>query len=83
MSSKFYYVPAKPSAFSILEKLQADVKKRNPHDIGAWLGKQDTYKHHRQVKKRFPRNPYSVNNVMEVWECDLVDVQAIGKFNNN
>ena len=29
------------------------------------------------------RNPYSVNNVMDVSECDLVDVQALGKFNDN
>ena len=34
------------------------------------------------MKKRFPRNPYSVTNVMDVWECDLVDVQSLGKFND-
>jgi len=34
----------------------------------AWLEKQDAYKHHRPVKKLFARNPYSVNNVMDVWE---------------
>ena len=38
---------------------------------------------HRQVRKRFPRNPYSVNNVMDMWEYDLVDVQALHKFNDN
>ena len=34
------------------------------------------------MRKRFPRNPYSVTNVMDVWECDLVDVQSLGKFND-
>jgi len=24
-----------------------------------------------------------VNNVMDVWECDLVDVRALGRFNDN
>jgi len=24
-----------------------------------------------------------VNNMMDVWECDQVDVQALGKFNDN
>ena len=37
---------------------------------------------HRQMK-RFPRNPYSVTNVMDVWECDLVDIQSVVKFNDN
>ena len=84
MTSKFYYDPARPSAFSTLEKLQAAVRKTKPtDDIRAWLEKQDAYTLHRQVKKRFPRNPYSVNNVMDVSECDLVDVQAFGKFNEN
>ena len=36
-----------------------------------------------KVREPFPRNPYSVNNVMDVWECDLVDVQALRKFNDN
>jgi hypothetical protein len=34
------------------------------------------------VRKRFPRNPYTVNNVNDVWECDLVDVQGISKNND-
>ena len=37
----------------------------------------------RSVRKRFPRNPYSVINVMDVWECDLVDIQVLGKFNDS
>jgi len=45
----------------------------------AWLEKQDAYILHRPVKKRFARNPYLVNNVMDVWEYDLVDVRALGK----
>ena len=37
---------------------------------------------HRPVKKRLARNPYTVHNVMAVWECDLVDVMALGKYND-
>jgi len=48
----------------------------------AWLEKQDAYTLHRPVKKRFARKPYSVNNVMDVWERDLVDVRALGKYND-
>ena len=48
----------------------------------AWLEKQDAYTLHRSVKKRFARDPYSVNNVMDVWEWYLVDVRALGKYND-
>jgi hypothetical protein len=51
-------------------------------DIEAWLLKQDAYTMHRPVRKRFPRNPYSVNNIMDMWECDLVDVQSHAKYND-
>ena len=67
-AARYYYDPARPSAFSTAEKLWAAVKK----PVGTWLERQDAYTLHRQVRKRFPRNPYSVNNVMDVWECDLV-----------
>ena len=30
-------------------------------------------------RKNFPRNPYTVNNIMDVWECDLVYVQGFRK----
>jgi hypothetical protein len=36
----------------------------------------------RRVRKRFPRKPSSVNNVTDVWECD-VEFQTFSKFNNN
>jgi len=35
------------------------------------------------VRKHFARNPYIVANVMDVWECDLLDVQAYAKYNDN
>ena len=37
---------------------------------------------HRPIRKRFPRNPYSVNNVLDVFECDFVDVHVLSKFND-
>jgi hypothetical protein len=85
MTSKYYYDPARPSAYSTLEKLVVAVKrkKKSAGDIRAWLERQDAYTIHRRVIRRFPHNPYSVNNVMDVWECDLVDVQALSKHNDN
>jgi transposase InsO family protein len=96
MASKrsLYYDRAKRSALSSLNKLAAAVadkdkknkgksKKRHAlDDIKVCLLKHDAYTMHRPVRKRFPRNPYSVNNIMDVWECDLVDVQSFAKYND-
>jgi hypothetical protein len=48
----------------------------------AWLLKQDTYTLHRAARKRFPRNPYTVNNINNICECDLVDVQGLTRYND-
>jgi hypothetical protein len=77
-----YYDPANPAAFSTSKKLEAAVKRR-PSDIKDWLQKQDAYTLHKPVQKRFPRNPYTVTNIMDVWECDLVDVQVLAKCNDS
>jgi len=41
-------------------------KKKKLDDIRARLEKQDDYTLHRPIRKRFARNPYTVNNVMDV-----------------
>jgi len=50
--------------------------------IRAWLDKQDAYTLHRHVRKRFMHFPYTLTIVMDVWECDLLDVQAYAKYND-
>jgi hypothetical protein len=75
VSQKVYFEPSHPAGFRTLDKLlhaKAGVRKHKPK---AWLGKQDTYILQIPVRKRFPRNPYTVSNIFYVWECDLVDVQ--------
>jgi len=29
---------------------------------------------------RFARSPYPVSNVIDVWECDLMNIPAYGKY---
>jgi len=86
---KLYYDPARPSAFSTLQKLRSataakkkgkPTPKKSVDAIRAWLEKHDAYTLHRPVMKRFARNPYTVTNV---WECDLLDVQSYAKYNEN
>jgi hypothetical protein len=77
-------IPLNRQHFQPLNKLAAAVadnetknkgkRKKDKHardEIDAWLLKQNAYTMHRPVRKRFPRNPYSVNNIMDVWEAIL------------
>lgn len=78
---KFYYNLALPSGFSSVEKLRkaSGVSKKN---ISKWLEEQPTYTLHKKIIKNFPRNPYNVTNIDDVWQLDLVDVANISKFND-
>jgi len=72
-NSGFYYDPARPSGFSTLPKLLSAVLERKgiPQSVGsirAWLEEQDTYTLRKPVRRRFSRNPYTVTNVMNVWD---------------
>ena len=81
-ANRLYYDPARPTAFSTLRKLGVAAKKNKKNIkldyIRDWLEKQEAYTLHRPIRKRFTRNPYTMNNVMNVWKCDLVDVRALG-----
>jgi len=94
--SKLYYEPARPSAFSNLQKLLLAMaakrnvtpnpgakRKKTVEDIRDWLEKQDAYTLYRPVRKPFVCNPYNVTKVINVWECDLLDVQAYASYNYN
>jgi len=82
-ANRLYYDPARHTAFSTLRNLGVAAKNIKLDDIRNWLEKQDAYTLHRPMRKRFARNPCTVNNVMDVWECDLIDVRALGRFNDN
>jgi hypothetical protein len=81
-ASDLYYNPARPSAFSTLDKPTTALSKKNNSEVRAWLKYHDAYTQNRYVRKRFLRNPYNVTNVMNVWECDLSDVQSLAKCND-
>ena len=74
-----YYNPEKPTAFSTLDKLAAAIPRKNKSDVKAWLEYQDVYTMHRPASRRFLRNPYTVSNLMEVWESDILDMQSLPK----
>jgi hypothetical protein len=52
---------------------------KSPPKLKDFLKRQDAYTLHRRVRRRIPRNPYSVNNILDVWECDLIDLHSLRK----
>jgi len=51
--------------------------------IRTYLEKQDVYKLHRPVRKRFAPYLSTVNNVKNMWGFDLLHVRTYAKYNNN
>jgi len=84
-----YYDEGSPAGFSTLRKLRVakaaeSKKKGKPQSVAAtraWLAEQDPYKLHRTVRKRIARYPYTVTYVVDVWECDFLDVLFYAKYN--
>jgi hypothetical protein len=89
MTRRLYYDPARASGFDIFKRLlhasrqQSKVKQRKkPAEINDWLLHQVAYTLHRPLRRRLPRNPDSVTHILDFWECDLLDVQSLSKFND-
>jgi transposase InsO family protein len=91
MIRRLYSDPAAPPAFSKLKNHHEAPKqtiskkterKKSPGKIKAWLETQDAYTLHRPVTKRFPRNPYTVTNIGDVWEADIMDFYPLQKYDN-
>ena len=80
-----FYDPSNPASFSTFENLFSTVKAQGgaePSTVKTWLEQQDAYTLHKPIRKRFPRNPYTVNNILDLWEADLVDIQILAKHND-
>jgi hypothetical protein len=43
---------------------------------------QFAYTIHRPARKRFLGNPYTVSNLIDVWECGILDIQTLSKCND-
>jgi len=53
--------------------------KNNKRAVEEWLSGQDTYSLHKPVRKRFPRNPYTVTYIDDVREMELRDLSSLSK----
>ena len=51
--------------------------KKEKKIIYSWLSNQDAYTLHHPVRRRFPRFRYTVTNIDDVWEADLLQITTI------
>jgi len=75
-----YYVPKHEAGFGSVAKL-VKASKSKKSDVEDWLSGQNTYTLHKPVRKIFPRIPYIVTNIDDVWEMDLADLSSLSKYN--
>ena len=76
-----YYDPKLPAGFGSVSKL-VKASKNKKRDIEEWLSGQNKYTLHKPVRKKFPRIPYTVTNIDDVWEMDLSDLCSLSKYVN-
>ena len=69
---KIYYDPKHPAGFGSVAKL-VKASKTKIWVAEQWLSGQNAHTLHNPVRKMFPRNPYTVTNIDDVWEMDLAD----------
>jgi len=53
------------------------------NEIVRWLESQDAYSLHCPSRRKFPRLHYSMTNVDDVWEADLIKFRNIKRYNNS
>jgi len=75
---KVYYDPKNPAGFGSVAKLVKASKNKKKH-VEGWLSSQNTYTLHKQVRKKFTRNLYTVTNI-DVWELELADLSSNSKY---
>jgi hypothetical protein len=78
---KIYYDPKHAAGFGSVAKL-VKASKNKKGDVEEWLAGQNTLTPHIPVRKMFPRNPYTVTNIDDVWEMDLADLGSLPKYND-
>jgi hypothetical protein len=79
---KFYCDLSHQASFGSVAKFLKASKDNKRRNIEEWLSGQDTYTLYKPVRKRFPRNPYTVTNIDDVLEIDLADLANLAKYND-
>jgi hypothetical protein len=76
-----YYDPRNPASLSTPPVLAAAANV-GLREAQKFLRSQPTYTLHKNARKRYPTRRYYVNNIDDQWQCDLMDLQALARYNN-
>lgn len=83
---RIYYDAEHPASFSSAEKLHDAANEIDRtitrSDVLQWLKSQRVYTLHRPKRRNFLRNHVVATSVDELWQADLVDMQAFRKVND-
>ncbi|KAJ8319639.1 hypothetical protein KUTeg_002819 [Tegillarca granosa] len=78
--------PSHPGSFAGPHKLYKIVRKEGKFNIGLkrirqFLSDQDAYSLQKRVQRKFPRNRVIVEGIDAQWDCDLMDLKNLSKWN--
>lgn len=81
--SNIYYDTGHPAGYrGVRPLLETTRKKFSNAIVSEWIQSQDTYTLHKPARKRFPRNRFVVYTINELWQCDLIDMRGLSRFND-
>ncbi|KAJ8297847.1 hypothetical protein KUTeg_024378, partial [Tegillarca granosa] len=80
--------PKHAGSFAGPEKLYKIVRREGKFNIGLrrirqFLSDQDAYSLQKRVQRKFPRNHIVAEGIDSQWDCDLMDVKNLIKWNKN
>ncbi|XP_071576891.1 uncharacterized protein [Temnothorax nylanderi] len=80
---KFYYDPRHYAGYSATDNLTRAAKPNfSRNEVTRWLETQDAYTLHRPSRRKFPRLHYTVTNIDDLWEADLIELRNLKSYND-
>lgn len=76
-----YYNARSAGSFGGVKRLQRETGVSAPK-IKQWLSHQDTYTLHKPIRKKFPRRQTIVSSIDAQWQCDLIVLNGLKKYND-
>src|ERR1700678_234147 len=82
---EIYYDASSGGSLGGIEKLYRAAKEHNysRDEVKNWLMTQDVYTLQKPIRWKFSRNRTLVSHIDDVWQIDLVDMQAYKRQNDN
>ena len=84
--NEVYYSPQSPAAFTGIEKVYLEAKKRLPSltrsKVKEWLERQYTYTMHKPIRHKFERRKILVAGKDDQWQMDLADMVQLRRYND-